>query len=166
LRLLFSQRFELAVNLCHVAKFAEVENLLPEVKGMAFQLGNELDKLRLAWLSGRVHAGCGRLDQAIEILSSVRHHFTERQLAYDAALVAMDLAGALLAMQLPAQVKALALQMAPIFGAHEIHANARKALLLFREAAFSEAVTVELVRTIARYLRRARSKPELEFVVR
>jgi transcriptional regulator with XRE-family HTH domain len=163
LRISFSHRFMLVSNLCNLERFSEAHQLLGEVQRFAFQLGKEIDCWRVRWLEGRVAAGLGKSEAAVEILSAVREEFSTGQLPYDAALVAMDLASVLLKVRRTEQVKALARQMTPIFKSHGVHSNARSALLLFLEAAQVEATTVDLVHRIARYLRRARFSPELEF---
>jgi tetratricopeptide (TPR) repeat protein len=163
LRLLFSLHFKLVNNLCHLECFAEAQQLLPEVQGLAFTFEKKFDLLRVRWLEGRVAAGVGNLEKAIELLSTVREEFTNLDLAYDAALVAMDLAAVLLKIRRTGQVKALARQMAPIFKSNSVHLNAKKTLQLFLEAAQAESATLALVHRIASYLRRARFLPELGF---
>jgi len=164
LRLTFVLRFDLAVNLCHLRRFAEVDPFLPELRGLALQLGKELEHLRVKWLEGWTATGVGRLQQGVEILSVVREEFMTRQLAYDAALVSMDLADALLQLKRIAQVRALVKQMAPIFNGRGVHQKALEALLLFRKAAEEEILTVEFVRNIRDYLQRAQRRPNLDFV--
>jgi transcriptional regulator with XRE-family HTH domain len=164
LRLTFVLRFDLAVNLGHLRRFAEVDPFLPELRGLAIQLGKELERLRVRWLEGWVAAGVGRWQQGVELLSVVREEFMTRNLTYDAALVSMDLADALLQLQRMAQVRGLAKQMAPIFESRGVHQKALEALRLFRQATEQEVVTVELVRSIRTYLVRAQKRPSLEFI--
>jgi tetratricopeptide (TPR) repeat protein len=163
-RLMFILRFDLAVNLCHVGRFADVAAFLPELQRLSVQLCKPLERLRVRWLEGWAAAGSGKLEEGVEILSSVKEDFVERLLIYDAALVTMDLADALLQLKRLAHVKALAKQMTPIFSARGVHEKALKALLLFKRAAEQEAATVELVRSIRVFLRRAQRKHDLEFI--
>ena len=165
LRLMFVVRFDLAVNLCHLRRFSEVATFLPELQKFSAQLCQPLEKLRVRWLEGWVTAGLGQLGKGVEILSSVKEEFVERGLVYDAALVTMELADSLLQLKRLAHVKALAKQMTPIFCERGIHDKALKALLLFRKAAEEEVVTVELVRSIRVFLRRAHPKYDLEFTL-
>jgi len=55
------------------------------------------------------------------------------------------------------------LQMAPVFKAKGVHAEAKKALALFRRAVEMETATPELAGRVAGYLRRAQHDPELCF---
>ena len=54
-------------------------------------------------------------------------------------------------------------QMAPVFQDQGVHAEARKALTLFRRAVELETVTLELVRRLVGYLYQARHDPDLRF---
>jgi hypothetical protein len=50
-----------------------------------------------------------------------------------------------------------------IFQAQQVHREALAAVILFREAAEKEAVTVDLIRRIQDYLGKARHDPKLRF---
>jgi len=162
-RLWFALRFQLAVNLDHLGRHTEAEALLPEVRGLAVQLGNELDQIRVLWLEGRVAAGLGQMDKALGALSRVREDFVSRGIAYDAALASLELAALLLEWRRTGQVKALARQMAPVFQSQGVHREALAALRLFCRAADQETATVEMARRLVEYLHRARHDPRLRF---
>jgi tetratricopeptide (TPR) repeat protein len=162
-RLLWLLRFNPAVNLCHLGRYAEAQDPLPAAWALTVQLGNELDKLRLHWLEGRIAAGLGKTEDAVIALSQVRTEFAGRGIAYDAALATLELAILYLEQGRTLDVKMLARQMAPIFRAQGVHREALAALRLFCEAAEKEAATVELVRRLAEYLYRARHNPSLRF---
>jgi len=53
--------------------------------------------------------------------------------------------------------------MEPVFRAKGVHAEAHKALHLFRRAVEMETVSPKLARQVAVYLQRARHDPELRF---
>ena len=50
----------MAVDLCHLERYAEAAALLPRVRELAIEQANELDLLRLVWLEARIDAGQGR----------------------------------------------------------------------------------------------------------
>jgi tetratricopeptide (TPR) repeat protein len=162
-RLLFALRFILAVNLLYLGRQAEAEVLLPEVRTLALQLGNDLDFLRALWLEGRVAAGMGRKDEAISLLERVRLDFATRGLAYDMALATLELAGLYLEERQTGKVKELVRQMASIFRSQGVHREALAALKIFRDAAEREIATAELARRVVEYLCRARHDPGLKF---
>ena len=162
-RLLFALRFNLAANLDHLGRHQEAAELLPEVREMAAQLRNELDLIRVHWLEGRVAAGQGRREEAVETFARVRAEFVARGIGYNAALVSMELAVLYLEEGWTGEVKTLAREMAPIFQAQGVHREALAALRLFCDAAEREAVTLEMARRLVHYLERARLDPELRF---
>jgi hypothetical protein len=84
-------------------------------------------------------------------------------MAYDVALVSLEIATLYAGLGRTEQVKTLARHMTPIFQAHAIHREALAALALFRQAAEREGVTVEFARDVLSYLRKARYNPELRF---
>jgi transcriptional regulator with XRE-family HTH domain/tetratricopeptide (TPR) repeat protein len=163
LRQLWMLRQNPASLLCHLGQYAEAEALLPEIRVLTAQLDNKLDSLRLRWLEGRVAAGLERAAEAVAALSEVRAGFADLGIAYDAALVTLELAVVHLEQGRTREVKVLARQMAPIFQAQGVHRGALAALKLFCEAAEREAATVELARRVVDYLYRAQHDPELRF---
>lgn len=160
-RLHWVLQFNLLSNLCHLCRFEEAATLLPGVQSLAAELGNELDLLRTRGLTGWVAAGQGRRAEAIELLEGVRAEFAARKIAYDTALVTLELAVLYLEEGRTAEVTALAVELAWIFEAEGVHREALAALNLFCEAARREALSLELARRVGEYLYRARENPEL-----
>lgn len=62
-----------------------------------------------------------------------------------------------------ADLKRLAEEMVPIFSSLHIHREALAALAFLRQAVETEQVSLELVRDVAAYLRRAQHDPVLRF---
>jgi len=60
-------------------------------------------------------------------------------------------------------VKRLAEEIYAILQAQDIHREAAAALMLFREAARQEQLTVQEIREYVEYLREARTDPSLRF---
>jgi hypothetical protein len=82
-------------------------------------------------------------------------------MAYDVALVSLEIATLYASLGRTEQVKTLARHMTPIFRAHAFHRDALAALTLFRKAAEQERVTEAFAREVLTYLRKARYNPEL-----
>lgn len=156
-RLLFALRFETTKALCALDRYEEAGAALPEVRELAERLGNELDLIRVVWLSAHVAAGQGRRQEAVAGLEQVRQAFSARDLSYDAALAALELASLYLQDGHTAKVKALAREMAPVFRALRITRESLAALSLFQEAAQQETATVELATRAIEALRKTRS---------
>jgi transcriptional regulator with XRE-family HTH domain/tetratricopeptide (TPR) repeat protein len=162
-RLFLCLRFDLLVNLCHLGRHAEAVSGLPEVRSLTVRLGNQLDLVRLRWLEGRIAAGLGQAEAAASALRQVRGEFVTCGIAYDAALVTLELAALLAGQGRAGEVKDLARQTAFIFQAQGVHREALTALTLFRQAAEEEAVTAELALELLDFLERARHDPGLRF---
>jgi tetratricopeptide (TPR) repeat protein len=162
-RLLFALRFNMAVNHGFLGHHAAVEAMLPKIRRLATARGDELDLLRVRWLEGRIAAVLGRRREAVEAFSRVREGFAAREIAYDAALASLELAVLYLEDGRAADVRLLARQMVWIFRTQGLHPEVLAALRLFCEAAERNAVTLNLVRRLVRYLYRAPSAPQLRF---
>lgn len=162
-RLLLVLRFNLAVNLCFLDRHGEAESLLPKVRALTAKLGNDLDMVRFRWLEARTAAGLGRKDEALVGFSGVRDEFVAREIAYDAALVSLELAILHLEQRRTTEVRNLARQMLWIFHAQGVHREALAALRLFCEAAELDAVTLNFTRKLVVYFHRAQSDLGLRF---
>ena len=162
-RTLFPIYQNLAHTLTKLERFEEAEVLLPQARAYLLKAGGELNRVRLMWTEGRVTAGLGNLEDGTTLLARVRGEFASRNMAYDVALVSLEMAILYAGQGRTEQVKTLARHMTPIFQAHAIHREALAALTLFRQAAEREQVTQELAREVLSYLRKARLNPELRF---
>lgn len=162
-RLALILRFNLVVDLCQLERFAEAIPRLGEVRELAERLGETLDLIRVVWLEGKVKAGLERTEEAKAAFEQSRRTFQARELAYDYALVCLDLSLLLLSAGRTGEVKEIGEEMLWIFKAQGIHREALAALRVFCEAANREAATLELTRRIIRFLRRAQHDPELRF---
>jgi tetratricopeptide (TPR) repeat protein len=154
--LLFALRFNMADDLCHLERYGEAAELLPQVRELAVQQANELDLIRVGWLSAKIAAGQGRMKEAIAGLEQVRWDFTARELPYDAALSSLDLAVLWLRTGRTVEVRELAVAMGWIFKSKGIHREALAALRLFCDAAKQESATVELARLVIAEIEQAR----------
>ncbi|HKV07461.1 MAG TPA: helix-turn-helix domain-containing protein [Thermoanaerobaculia bacterium] len=163
LRLMFSVRFNIAANLSSLKRFCDAWEMLPSIRKLAVDLGNELDLVRVLWLEARVLAGLERRGEAITSLEQVRGEFTTRAIAYDTALVCLELAVLHLEESRTREVKEMATQMLWIFRSQGVHREALAALRLFHEAAGRETATVEMARSVLGYLEKARHAPGLRF---
>ena len=163
-RLAFGVRFNLLVDLCQLQRFGEAEPWLPEVRELAERLGGELDLTRVVWLKGKIAAGLGRSKEACTAFEQARRVFSRRELAFDYALVSLELAALLLEQGRTAEVRTLAEEMLQIFRVQKVDREALAALRLFCDTARREAATVDLARRLVRFLHRAQHDPELRFV--
>jgi transcriptional regulator with XRE-family HTH domain/tetratricopeptide (TPR) repeat protein len=163
-RLAFGLRFNLLVDLCHLDRAAEAALKLPEVRALGERLGQELDLMRVRWLEGKVSTGLGQNEQARLAFEQVRRTFKVRELAFDYALVSLELAVLLLEKGSTVEVHSIAQEMLWIFKAQGVHREALVALRLFCDAATQDAATIDLTHRVIKYLYRAQHDPELRFL--
>jgi tetratricopeptide (TPR) repeat protein len=162
-RLVLCLRHNLLWDLTTVERHEEAESRLPGVAALCRELGNPLDLIRLRWAEGKIAAGLGRTEEAMQILSELRQDFLDRDMAYDSALVTLELTELYARSGRAAEVKELSLQMAGIFQSQDVPREALAALLFFQKAAQRERVTAELAREIATFLQQLRANPVLRF---
>jgi transcriptional regulator with XRE-family HTH domain len=153
--LLLRFRFNMADDLCGLGRYAEAAERLPAVRELAIEQGKKLDLIRVAWLTAKVDAGLGRLEEAMAGLEQVHQDFRAQDLPYEAALSSLDLAVLYLKEGRTAEVQGLAVAMGWIFTAKGIPREALAALSLFCEAAEQEGATVELAQRVSGEVERA-----------
>lgn len=162
-RLLFLHRFTWAANLCHLDRYLEAEPLVALIESLVADLGNELDQVRSHWLKGKTWAGLGRRVEALAIFSQVRQYFRSKDIAYDFALVTLELAVLHLEQGRTHLVQTLAEEMLWIFEKQKVHTEALAALKLFCRAAKAEEAQAAWTRRLIKYLYRAQHNPGLRF---
>jgi tetratricopeptide (TPR) repeat protein len=148
--------FKRANNFYHLQRYEEAMEPLLRAQDLAVQQGNELDLIRVVWLTARVAAGQGRTEEALAGLEQVRRDLSARELACDAALASLDLAILLLDAGRTVEVKDLAVAIGWIFQTKGIGREALAALKLFYDAARHEAATVELAKQVRRDIAQAK----------
>ncbi|HEX4498890.1 MAG TPA: tetratricopeptide repeat protein, partial [Thermoanaerobaculia bacterium] len=141
----------------------EALSVLEQTRSLYLTLGEQTHLIRLRWLEGRICRDLGRLDEAETALREARDGFIEHGIGFDAARASLDLATVYLQQGRTGELKRVASEMVPIFESRDVHQEALAALLLFRQAADAEEVTLGLLERIAGYLRRARQNPDLRF---
>jgi tetratricopeptide (TPR) repeat protein len=162
-RQLFLHRFSLTNTLCHLERFEAAEPLVTLVETLAADLGNELDQVRTVWLKGKTWAGLGRVAEALAFLSRVRRYFRSKKIAYDFALVTLEVAVLHLDQGRTRLVQELARELLWIFEGQKVHTEALAALTLFCRAAEAEEAGAEWTRSLIKYLYRAQHNPSLHF---
>jgi tetratricopeptide (TPR) repeat protein len=156
-RLNLCLRHNLLDCLSKAGRYAEAEALLPDVRSLSREVGTPIDEIRLDWAAGRIAAGLGRREEAREAFAAVRREFLARDMAFDAALVTLELATLSIEEGKTAEVKIFAGEIAEIFRTRDVHREALAALTVFQNAALLETATAELAREVAASLTRARN---------
>ncbi len=163
-RLALVARHNLASYLDQQERYDEARERLEQARPLARRLGHRLDLVRLSWLEGRIAFHRGDVRHAEERWNEARAAFVERRVAYDAALVSLELAGLLARQSRWAELHRLVEEMVPIFRSRSLHREVQTALMLFRDAVRDEAAGVaELARDVWLYLERAENRPDAPF---
>jgi hypothetical protein len=163
LRLLFAVPFNKANCYCHLDLYKDAEDLLPHIEVLGRDLHTDLDAFRIRWLRGRIRAGLGQKEDALAAFYQVRQYFETEHIAYDYALVSLELAALQLEQGRAGLVKVLAAEMLWIFEGQKVHQEALAALALFCNAAEKEEARADWTRRLVKYLYRAQYNPELRF---
>lgn len=162
-RLLALSQSNLIGCLIDTGRLHEAETLLPEALKLIEQVGMRCDSVRLHWMQGTIAAALGRPDEAEEIFLELIEAFTEDRVAYDVALVSLELAALYARQGRTADVKRLAAEVLPIFQSCEVHREALAALIVFQRAAEMEQLSVGLVEEVTSFLQRVQTNPSLRF---
>ncbi len=162
-RLVLCARHNLITNLADAGRFLEAHHLFHSTQPLYRQFPDASTQNRRKWVQGKIARGIGRTQEAEECFLAARDGFLTDRVAYDVALVSLELATLHAERGRPAEVKRLAQELAPVFWAHHIPRETLAALTCFLQAAESEKVDLALVARVAAYLRRAQDDPELKF---
>ena len=104
-----------------------------------------------------------RLDDAELALLEVREVFRSREIAHDMAFVDLDLALLYLRQGQIQRIKLLAAEMLKVFRARKTHREVIAAIMLFRDAAALERLSVEWIKELGRFLESSRQSPDVKF---
>jgi len=156
-------RFNLLAALCDLNRAEEAQQRLPQVRRLAEKLGGAWDLTRVVWLEAKTYAALGHPDEAWTRFEQVRREFVRESMAFDYALVSVELSLVLLRQGRTAEVRAIVEEMYWIFKSQEVKHEPLAALEIFCEAARREAATVDLTRRVLHYLHRAQYDPERPF---
>lgn len=160
-------QYQLLMNLCVAGCASEAEEGLPRVRALADRLGEDLDRVRVVWLTGIVAAGCDRLEEAEAAFEQAREAFAtfNPPIVFDYALLSLELAIVLLKQGRTAEVRPLAEDLVKLFKSQGVLPEALAAVQLYWEAARREAATLELTQQVIRFLHRAQHDPDLKFEI-
>lgn len=155
--------FNRASSLCLMKRADEAAPIVEEVRQLAEQLRNDVDRIRASWLEANCASGLGRKEEALLKLKQVRSDLDNEGLPFDYALATLDMASIYREAGQTQEIKLLATEMLKIFKLQRVHREGIAAVLLFQEAAEKERVTAELLRQLKEYLSEASTNPGLVF---
>ena len=158
-RLLVSARHNLILYLNESGRHEEALALLAVTRPLYAELGDRMNLVRLQWVEGKIALVRGELARAEELLVAVGQELVARDLGYDAALLSLDLARIYARQGRGAEMRRLATEILPIFQSRDVQREVLAALIVFRQAAEMERVTLDLVQELGDYLKKCRETP-------
>lgn len=162
-RLLLCARHNLIDNLADLGRFLEAQKLYRDTRPLYRDFPDGWVQNRRKWVRGKIARGLGQTRLAESFFEAARDGFLAEGIPYDTALVSLELATLYAEQARMADLRRLAREIMPIFSSLQIHREALAALAYLKQAIEAERVSLDLVTSVAAYLRRARHDPALRF---
>lgn len=145
--------------LVECGRAAEARKLLGESYPLYEAHGQHFDQLKRLWLEGRIATQLGEDESAERAFQRVGEGYREANLAYDFALVSLDLAALWVGQKRTPEVRGLVDEVITILRARNIQREALGALLMLRKAVDADQATAALLQTVAAQLARLERFP-------
>jgi hypothetical protein len=153
-RLVFQTLHNILLFRVELGQFAAADRQLRRMRLLYARHAGAVDLIKLRGIEGKIAAGLGNLFSAEAAFREVRHELDRIGLGYQAALISLDLAAVCQRLGKTDEVRRLAVEMAVTFRAVGVEREAMAAVLMLREAAERDQVTLELVAQVAATLQR------------
>jgi tetratricopeptide (TPR) repeat protein len=150
-------------DLAEAGRFLEAREIFVQARPLYERFPDASTRNRRKWVQGKIARGLGQPAQAEVLWLSSRDGFILEEIPYDAALVSLDLASLYAEQGAIQALKRLAGEMLVIFRSQKIHREALAALSYLQQALQAERATLQLIRRIAIFLKRAETDPALRF---
>jgi len=159
LRLVLVAKHNLVEYLSNCGFHVEAHDLLTETRELHARLSNRVDLIRFKWLEGKVARDLERMGTAEELLLQAKRYFVEQEIAYDAALVSLDLAMVYLKQARIVELKELAGEMVTIFSGLGVQRELFAAMAFFNKAKeIEQSATMGLLQELIEILDKARQR--------
>jgi tetratricopeptide (TPR) repeat protein len=148
-------------DLTETGQFMEAQKLLVKARPL-YKLEPSLQSFRL-FIEGKIARGLGQAEQAEALFLSARNGFLADGVAYEMALVSLEVASLYAEQGRMTELRRLAGEMIPFFSSRQIHREALAALDYWRQAVEAEQACATLIAGVASFLKKAQHNPELRF---
>ncbi|MEA2563223.1 MAG: hypothetical protein QOH06_4727 [Acidobacteriota bacterium] len=123
----------------------------------------KLNRIKLRWLEGRIDAGLGKHERAVNVFSEVRDDFEEAEQSFPASLVALDMALSLLHQGKTEEAQDTVLEAVETFRRLVIEREMLVALRFLQQAFSLGLAKIALLEDVIAFLHRAEHDPEAKF---
>ena len=122
-----------------------------------------LNRIKLRWLEGRIDAGLGKHERAVNVFGEVRDDFEEAEQSFPASLVALDMALSLLHRGRTDEARDTVLEAAETFRRLDIEREMLIAVRFLQQAFSLGLARITLLEDVIAFLRKAEHDPEAKF---
>ena len=138
---------------CYVeaGRLQEALALVPRTRNIGEGAQDELMVLRVAWQEGKILCELGLLEEAEAQFSRARDGFMDADLAYEAALVSLDLTAVYVKLGLHAEVRRTIGDILPIFSSLRVGRELLASLIQLQQAE-DQTQALQLIRALSREL--------------
>ena len=157
-RLVLIARHNLIHYLNEAGRTRQALTLLHKTRPMYEEMGDHLSLARMNWLEGNIALALGNLDEAESALIKAQEGLLAQGVQLEAMMVCLDLAQILVLEKRTTELRRLTQEMIPIFESRDLRVRAFEAFILFHKAVEAEALTLGLIKDLARTLRRERGR--------
>jgi tetratricopeptide (TPR) repeat protein len=126
--------------------------LYGEARGLYQEFEDEMIQLRATWQEGQLLRDLRHLRAAEQALVLARQGFLEHGLAFEAAVVCLDLSSVYVKLGLVEDVKATVAEAIPIFRALGVDREVLASLIRLQQVASEEKKALDLIRTLNTHL--------------
>ena len=150
---------DLLWSLVNSGRADDANELMAEARPLYEVHGEDLHRWPRLWLEGRIASQRGEDEKAEQLFQQVRKAYQEIDVAYDVALVSLDLAAVWLRKGKTEEINDLLDESIVIFRSRNLRREALSALLMLKKAFATKQATETLLRTVTTELWRLERFP-------
>jgi tetratricopeptide (TPR) repeat protein len=147
----FRLRHALAIQFVNCDLIGESRALLPQLHQVSLAVGLPLESLRVRWLEGRILCAEGQQQAALKVFEALQQDFLEQRAIHEAALLSLEIAGALLSLGRPRETEVHAREALALFLPLQLSKEMHGALALLARATERRSASHALIIALMRY---------------